>query len=370
MRILLVNSERGFRGGEFQTAALADGLSERGFEVHLAAASGSRLAEEIGHRIPVHRFTFEGVPVWTPMLLGRLIGRIGADLVHAQTSRAHTHAWMAARFLRDAPPLVVSRRVAFSTSGGFLARMKYLSGVEHYIPISEAAAASLRSAGVPGKRMTIIPSGVNVSAFRDTSGDRSLLTRWGASGEGAIIGTVAAFEREKGLDVLMRAAAILLRARADCTFVVIGEGAERGYLEGMIERGGLGERVVLEAPGDRLEAVMPLFTVFVLPSLAEGMSTSLAAAMASGRAIVASRTGGIPEVVGEDGAVLVPPGDAEALAGAIGMLLSDPGRREMLARNASERAERFDMGRMVESTITLYRMLVGDRQARHLHHQG
>ncbi len=370
MKILLVNSERGFRGGEFQTAALAEGLSERGFEVHVAAASGSRLAEVLSDGIPVHRFAFEPLPVWTPVMLGRLVRRIGADLVHAQTSRAHTHAWMATRLMRDAPPLVVSRRVAFATSGGFLARRKYLSGVEHYIPISEAAADSLRSAGVPDERMTLIPSGVRVSSFRDAEGDRSLLAAWGAPEGRFVIGTVAALEKEKGLDVLVRAAGIVLRGRDDCTFVIIGEGAEIGSLREGIDRAGLSRRVVIAEPVRRLEIVMPLFTLFVLPSLVEGMSTSLAAAMASGRAIVASRTGGIPEVVGDDAAVLVPPGDAEALAAAIGMLLSDPRRREELAEIASRRAGRFDIGRTIEATITLYRSLERDRQARHLHHHG
>jgi len=370
MRILLVNSERGFRGGEFQTAALADGLSERGFEVHVAAAAGSPLAEELRGRVPVHGFPFESVPVWTPMSLRRLIGGIGPDLVHAQTSRAHTHAWLAARFMRDAPPLVVSRRVAFATSGGFIARRKYLTGVEHYVPISEAAAAGLRSAGVPEERMTIIPSGVKVSAFRDAEGDRSLLAGWGATGTGAVIGTVAALEREKGLDVLVRAARLLVSDHGDCIFVVIGEGAERGGLKRLIGREGLEGRVVLAEPTGRLEEVLPLFTLFVLPSLVEGMSTSLVAAMASGRAIVASRTGGIPEVVGNDAAVLVPPGDEEALARAIGALLSDPQRRSELGRNASRRAERFDIDGTIDATISLYRAIEGGRRARHLHHRG
>jgi glycosyltransferase involved in cell wall biosynthesis len=364
MRILLVNSERGYRGGEFQTAALAEGLSERGIEVHVAAAERSRLAQEIEGRVTVHRFTFETIPLWTPIGLGRLIRRVGVDLVHAQTSRAHTHAWMAVRSVRDAPPLVVSRRVAFATSGGFLSRMKYLSGVAHYLPISEAAAGSLRSIGVPDERMTIIPSGVRVSAFGDTKGDVSLLERWGIAGRTAIVGTVAALEREKGLDVLLGAADIVLRSRHDCAFVIMGEGRERRRLEALIERSGLEGRVVLADPVKRLESVLPLFTVYVLPSLEEGMSTSLVAALAAGRAVVATRTGGVPEVVGEAAAVLVPPGDAGALAVAVTGLLEDPGRRERLAAQGRSRAASFDIERTIDATLTLYRSILPEGQAR------
>lgn len=364
MRILLVNSERGFRGGEFQTAALADGISARGIEVHIAAASRSRLAGEVEGRIPLHRFTFENVPLWTPIGLGLLVRKIGADLVHAQTSRAHTHAWLAMRSLRDPPPLIVSRRVAFAPSGGFLGRMKYRSVVDHYLPISEAAAAGLRSVGVPDDRMTIIPSGVRIAAFDHVTGDETLLHGWGADAGRVIIGTVAALEREKGLDVLVESAGILLGERRDCIFVIMGEGRERGRLERKIERSGLAGRVVIAEMPDHLERALPLFTLFVLPSLAEGMSTSLVAAMAAGKAIVASRVGGIPEVVGEDAAVLVPPGDAKALAGAIDALLSDPGRRSLLGERAARKVVTFDLERTIEDTIDIYRSLLRGRHAR------
>ncbi len=361
MRVLLVNSERGFRGGEFQTAALAEGLSERGIEVLVAAAERSRLAEEIVGSVPVHRFTFEAVPIWTPIGLGRLVKRSGADIVHAQTSRAHTHAWVAARSARDAPPLVVSRRVAFETSGGFLGRKKYLSGVAHYMPISEAAARSLRSIGVPEGRMTIVPSGVKVRNFQDARGDESLIGRWGAVGRRHIVGVVAALEREKGLDVLVRAAGLVLRRRDDCAFVIMGEGRERRRLETLIARSGLGGRVLLADPVKGLERVLPLFTIYVLPSLEEGMSTSLVAALAAGRPVVATRTGGITEVVGDGEALLVPPGDAGELAGAIAGLLEDPGLRNSLAERGRKRAEDFDIERTIDATLAIYRSLVGDR---------
>jgi glycosyltransferase involved in cell wall biosynthesis len=361
MRILLVNSERGFRGGEFQTAALAEGLSSRGIEVLVAAAERSRLSQEIEGSVPVHRFTFETIPLWTPIGLGRLIRRTGVDLVHAQTSRAHTHAWMAVRSMRDDPPLVVSRRVAFETSGGFLGRIKYLSGVAHYLPISEAAARSLRSIGVPDERMTIIPSGVKIRSFHDAKGDESLVGRWGVVRRRYLVGVVAALEREKGLDVLVRAAAIVLRRREDCAFVIMGEGKERRRLELLIERSGLEGRVVLADPLKGLENVLPLFTIYVLPSLEEGMSTSLVAALAAGRPVVATRTGGIPEVVGKDEAILVPPGDAEALASAIDRLLGDPGLRNVLAERGRKRAGDFDIERTIDATITIYRSLMGER---------
>ena len=358
MRILLVNSERGFRGGEFQTAALAKGLVERGIETHIAAARGSELARRMEGLMPVHRFRFERIPIKTPFGLRRLVGHAGVDLVHAQTSGAHSHVRIALIGLDDAPPLVVSRRVAFHTSGGLAGRLKYRSGVTRFIPISEAAARSLRNAGVPDDRMTIIPSGVDVSLLRGATGDRRLLGEWGVGEGSAVVGTVAALESEKGLDVLVEAAGLVMRSQDDSLFVILGEGKERRRLERLIADAGLVGRVVLGGPAERLERALPLFTIFVLPSLEEGMSTSLAAAMAAGRPVVATKTGGIPEVVGERAALLVPPGDSSALAEAISRLLDDPIERERLSVAGSERGRMFDIERTIESTIALYRSLL------------
>jgi glycosyltransferase involved in cell wall biosynthesis len=143
----------------------------------------------------------------------------------------------------------------------------------------------------------------------------------------------------------------------DARFVILGEGVERSGLERQIKELHLDKHVVLPGFHSDILAFIRAFDLFVMPSLSEGLGTSLLDAMASSKAIVASKTGGIPEVVvhGETG-LLVPPRDHHALAEAIVRLLKDPNLRERMGHTGLERVKRvFSADRMVEQTLEVYR---------------
>jgi glycosyltransferase involved in cell wall biosynthesis len=106
---------------------------------------------------------------------------------------------------------------------------------------------------------------------------------------------------------------------------------------------------------------MGLFDLFVLPSLEEGLSTALLAAMASRLAVVASDAGGIPDAVTNECGILVPPGDERALAGGIVELMNDSGARAAMENAAATRARDFDVSSMAERTLALYRSVLEAR---------
>lgn len=362
MRILLVNSERSMRGGEMQTLSLALGLRDRGHEVHVAVSSAGALSERLRGAIPLTVFRFENIPAGTPYRLARLIERFGPGIVHAQTSRAHTHCRLSRLFLAKPPPIVVSRRVAFPPSRGFFGYLKYRTGIAHYIPISQAAARPLVAAGIPAGRMTIVPSGVDVARFSASRGSAGLLESWGVDRSDFLIASVGAFEIEKGYETLIRAAGPVLERHAAARFFFFGGGSLRGRLERMIVEQGCAGRIRLSAIEHPLEEILPLFDLFVLPSLEEGLSTALIAALAAGLPVVASKTGGIPEVTGEDGAILVPPGSVEALAGAISGLIDDDAGRKKLSEAGRRRAPVFDIGRTVDGILSVYGRVISGRE--------
>ena len=347
------------RGGEFQTAALARALTKRGWDVMLAARAGSALSRAASGSIACEEFGFEGVPVTTPFAVARLASRWRADVLHAQTSSAHTHLWLARGLLRGAPPLVVSRRVAFPVGKDLFSLLKYRTGVAHYIPISRAAAGSLLARGVSASRMTIIPSGVDVEAFRTAKASPGLRGRWGIEKGGRVIGVVAAFEAEKGHRILLRAAAAVVRESPDVRFILVGEGSLERELRAEIAALKIERAVKCVPPDVPLEEMLPLFDIFVLPSLHEGLSTALIAAMAAGLAVIASETGGIPEVITPGSGLLVPPGDDAALARAIQRLITDEKLRTSMGEAAGIRGADFDMSRTVERIMEVYGRIVG-----------
>jgi glycosyltransferase involved in cell wall biosynthesis len=160
-----------------------------------------------------------------------------------------------------------------------------------------------------------------------------------------VIGTIARLVWYKGLEDLLKAAALIVRRYPSARFLVVGDGPLRQALEEKARALRLNGTVRFLGAVPNASSLLPHFDIFVLSSLWEGMSNSLLEAMAAGKPVVATDVGGSPEVVidGKTG-FLVPPKDPEALASAILHLLAD---RE-LARNLGE------AGRIrVESEFTL-----------------
>jgi glycosyltransferase involved in cell wall biosynthesis len=154
----------------------------------------------------------------------------------------------------------------------------------------------------------------------------------------------------------MRAAGLRLR------FVIIGEGPLRGSLERAVSDARLEEVVHFAGRRTDIPRLLAGADVVALPSLHEGLGVAALEGMAAGRPVVASRVGGLAEAVldGETG-WLVPPGDAQALAERLTLVLSDvEGRRRMGGRAREWVAERYTMTRMATENERVYRMLRGN----------
>ncbi len=358
MKIVLINSEMGLRGGEYQTLALASGLVDKGCKVILIAASGSEVLDKIDYRVKILHIPFEFLPFRTPLAINNFVREARPDIIHVQTSRAHTHARVAKLINPGFPPLIVSRRVAFNISGGLSGFIKYRTGVAHYIPISNAIEKILLTAGIKKEKITVIPSGVDVEKFRSKKSDKNLQKEWGLGGSDFVVGTVAPFEKEKGYPVLLDAARIVLDKYPFCKFIFVGGGSLETEIKDFIEMKGLTGKVLLKPSGVPLEKVLSVFDIFVLSSSMEGLSTALIASIASGLPSLASDIGGIPEVFGKDGGILVPPDDYKGFAKAICEFVLDKAKRKKYSANASLRAGNFDISKTVDKTFEVYQRII------------
>jgi glycosyltransferase involved in cell wall biosynthesis len=171
----------------------------------------------------------------------------------------------------------------------------------------------------------------------------------------------------KGFDTLLRALGKLRREGVDFHCTVVGEGPERGWLEAILRAEGLEDHVALVGarPQEAVREALYGAAIFLMPSVTtpegnqDGIPVALMEAMATGAAVVATRVSGLPELV-EDGVngLLVPPRDADALAGAVRRLLEDADLRRRLGTVAHETvARRFDARKEADRLLAL----VGDR---------
>jgi glycosyltransferase involved in cell wall biosynthesis len=278
-------------------------------------------------------------------------------VVHFHTSRAHAMAPWVRGLTRAA---VVTRRMDYVPNRLF-ARWLYGRAVDGVAAISASVADALVRAGVARERITLIRSGVDCSHFRPPSAPERAQARaaLGLGDAGLAVGALGALEPRKGHRYLVEAMALRGR-REGCVAVIAGDGSLRDALAAEIGRLGLGDSggaVRLLGRVEDARSILWALDIFAMPSLNEGLGVALLEAMACGLCCVASRIGGIVDAMDEGrSGILVAPGDAPALAGALADLCAQPQQR--IALGAAARAlavERFSMAAMARRTVELYR---------------
>jgi glycosyltransferase involved in cell wall biosynthesis len=231
------------------------------------------------------------------------------------------------------------------------------------VHVSESQARDATALGLaPPGRSRVIVNGIDLSRARATI-DRPPLARrqLGLEAEDLVIGTVARFDPVKDLDVLLRAFARLLRDLHAARLFMVGNGPESARLRALAQDLGVGGRVVFAGPLPDAIRCLPLVDLYVSASRREGLPMALLEAMACERAVVATRAPGHVDAV-EDGVtgLLVPIGDALALAEAAAVLLREPARRRALGEAGRMRVERhFTLARMGGEIAALYREAAG-----------
>jgi L-malate glycosyltransferase len=358
---LHIDTARTWRGGQNQVLVTVLGMRALGHRTMLVAHPGGELrqrAQEGLDLVPLAPKT--EMDLGAAWRLSRLIKRLAPDIVHAHDPHAVAMAGLALSMGTQAvkPPLVASRRVDFHLRQSAMSRWKYRQ-VERFLCASEAIRRMLVADGVPEAKTVTVHEGIDVArveAAPPAKLHEDLFLPHGAP----IVGNVAALVPHKGQRHLVEAAALVVRHVPDARFVIAGEGELRPSLERLIKDRRLEKHVLLAGFRPDVLSLHRAFDLFVMSSVTEGLGTSLLDAMAAAKPIVATSTGGIPEVVvdGVNG-YLVPPRDHEAMATAIVRLLLDADlRRRLGAAGLNRVREQFSAERMVERTLSEYERLV------------
>lgn len=362
MRVLMVDSERTWRGGEAQLRLLMKGLLGEGVEVSLAAPPRSEIhlrTREIA--APFHPISIaggmDGVSAWR---LRSVIQRGGYGIVHAHSSHAHSVAYLATAAMRSRPRLVVSRRVDFPVGKHAASRLAYLRGADMFLAISSGVREALLAGGVGPERIRMVPSGIDLQKFEKMRDGARVRSEFGIAADTPVVGNVAALAPHKSQVDLVRAARIVADRMPSVRFLLVGEGELRKDLEAQVRELGLEGTVKITGFREDVLDVMATFTCFVMSSYLEGLCTSVMDAQAMGIPVVATDTGGIPDIV-RDGVtgLLVAPRHPEGLAAAIIRLLEDETLRRRLADGGVRQAGEYDYRVMVYKTLEAYRELVG-----------
>jgi glycosyltransferase involved in cell wall biosynthesis len=367
LRVLHIDTEKGWRGGEQQALYLAEGLARRGVEnlcvgqpdkpyVERCAAKGLAVA-------PV-KTRGEADPAGV-MRLRKVMKSWKPDVVHMHTSHAHTLGVAASR-TGGGGRTVVSRRVDFTIYRNALklSWLKYRFGVDRYIAISDGVRVQMAKDGIPAAQIRVVHSGVDLARFEGVT-PHDYAKEFGLPPGAPVVLDVAAFGWHKAQEILVRATPLILARAPEARVFLVGEGECMDAVKAEAQRLGVSGRIVFTGFRTDVPSLIAGADAFVMCSVLEGLCTSLVDALALRRPAVGSAVGGIPEVLidGVTG-LLVPPRDPEALAASVLRVIED---RALAARlgDAGRRhvEERFTVDSMVDGTLAVYGELLGSASA-------
>lgn len=364
MNILHTESSTGWGGQENRTLNELIALCERGHEPLLACPPQARLgarAREAG--FAVHDIQMRGaLDLPAVFALRRLMCERQIAVVNTHSGRDAQLAGLAARSLgRHRPRIVRTRHLALPISSPFT----YTRLADHVVTVSRFVGDYLVLAGVPAGRITAVPTGIDLSRYQ-SEGPGTLRAELGLPDAALLVGTVAILRRKKGHAELLEAVPAVLARFPQAHFVFAGDGPQHENLSRRIAELGLERNVHLLGLRRDVVNVLASLDLFVLPTHQEALGTAFIEAAAMGLPVVATCVDGVPEVVQEDiTGLLVPVGDAAALARAINTLLADPARRQAMGEAARATvATRFSRDAMIDGMLAVYAKVLGAEKAR------
>ncbi len=361
---IVIHTEWGrhWSGGTQQVALLLEGLAQRGINNYLVCQEGSMIAERMHGKVPLKTFNLRGehdlktwwdFARWLKVFWERQSSLNHILLVHVHSRRGALPTLFIAWRLKL--PTVLHWRVA--------APMRFpLKFVDAVIAVSDAAAQQVLKSGLPPEKVTVVRSSIDTRFFEPTDGAKEQMrAHLGLKGNEFVIAAAGRLVKGKGYDVLLRAISQL--SPADRPILLLaGDGSERQSLENLSTQLGISEWTKFLGFQTDVRPILWAADAFVhVPTnFPEGTPNAILEAMAAGLPVIASKVGGIPEVVrdGETG-LIIPPNDPKALAEALNNLRQDKTLSERLGRQAQAWArEHHDVHQLPERVLQVYNQVM------------
>ena len=347
MRILQVNTEKTWRGGERQTLYMLEGLRQQGVKVCLLALKGSMMhqrAAEVGIDVIAAKDAFD---VWKK--LSGLSGQF--DCIHAQTGKSHTQCVLTKVFHRI--PVVYTRRVDFVPSG-LLTKIKYHL-TDQVVSISSAIADILSKSEVC-TNSPVISSAVKEKALNAERAE-TLKTSLNIKDQTKVIGLVSALEAHKDPLVALRTIKQLHTVRQDFVVLHFGTGAMLEQVSSAINQLDLADVYLLQGHHSDVEDYFSIMDVFLMTSNEEGLGSSVLDAFCYGVGVVSTNAGGLNNLVKARG-FLCNIGDEVCLADGLNEVLSHS--KDVIAYQEAAKLycdNEVGVSTMVSSYIDIYQRL-------------
>lgn len=361
-RIIHISTPRTWRGGEQQLAYLVEELQDSHFEqLVFCRAKGAVAHWCTTQNQPCTTFTRKtALPLAAARQLAGLCKSGPPTLLHVHDSHAHTLAVLSAALFRNPSPIIVSRRVDFPVKKSLLSRWKYNHpAVAKILCVSDMIRRITAPAIKDPEKLTVVHSGVDTSRFPYPASG-ILRREFQIPDHYHLIANVAAIAPHKDYFTFVDTAALLLQQQQNLHFLIIGgDGGEQAAVEAYIRSKALETHITLTGFRRDIPKVLPEIDILLFTSKTEGLGTSLIDAFLCEVPVVATKAGGIPELVTHaQTGLLAPPQAPEKLAAEVRRLLADPEFAAELCKRAREKAATFSKQKTAQQTLYWYRQVL------------
>ena len=358
MRILQVTTARGWSGGTEQCFLLAKYMNELGYETDILTLKGCEL-DERAKKLGIKTVYFPNTKKFSLREAKELAEILeNYDVVNTHISKAHWFVWVALFFTGKRPKIVYTRRVPYSLSKVSLLT-KYNIHTDAVLTVTPEIFENLKDVPFIRRKLHYVPSGVELDRFSPGI-ESSIREEFGIPEDAIVITNVGNFSEVKGQHILLPAFKKLVESCKDESFYLLlaGRDTRSEKALSMIKEYELEGNVVLLGFRRDIPQVLEATDLFVFPSLNEGIAGSLLQAMAMRKVVVASYVGGIKSYLKHmENGIAVEPGSVDSLYQGLLKGLENL-NNESMKENARKTAREFDIKKVTEKTLQLYKELL------------
>lgn len=358
--ILHTESSRQWGGQEQRILLEAVELKKRGYRLIIACRPDSRLlprAREKG----IETREVDMRSAFSPRALIKLISLIHRERVNIVNTHSSKDSWLASLAAR-----LATRAKVIRTRHVSIPIPRHPFNIVYKLPHRIITVSNyvretmIQKNRIKPEKIVSIPTSVDLGRFDFTIEGAKVRKEWGIEPDTPLVGIIAIIRSEKGHGYFVEAAERLLKVRPEARFLIVGNEPKGNTIARRIKALGLEKEIIMAGLRDDIPQILAAIDIFVMPSLREALGTALLQALAMKKAVVATRVGGIPEVIiHNQTGLLVPPADGEALSRAILELLEDREKARRLGENGRRLIEeKFSLEIMLERMEALYRDLL------------
>ncbi len=358
-KVIHVDVEDGWRGGQRQAFNLFESELKMGMKPHFFCKINTELHKVLSlNNYPHSALNYKGeLDFLSANKISKFAKRNNNNIINCHSSHSLSLGILS-KFFYSKPKLIGVRRVDFKISENFLSKWKYNTNkLDIIVCVSDAIKNIMKPIIKNPAKLTTIHSGINLNRFKDSI-PSNVISEFNLQNK-IIVGTVAAFAEHKDYPTFLKTIKKVTEKRNDIIFIAVGDGKLLNDMKILSKKLNIEKNIIFTEFRNDIGDFLKAFNTFILSSKEEGLGTSILDAMSVGLPIVATKAGGIPEIVKDRiNGILCDIGDEQSLAEAILELAKNEQLRKTYGDNSKEFVKEFSIEVTTEKYLDLYKQLL------------